>query len=347
MEYVEVGEFLKRAKKLSIVDVRAPQEYQSGHIPHAQSIPLLNDDERAAVGTLYKQYGKQSAIEKGLEIVGPKMKQLALRAMQMAPEKQLLVYCWRGGMRSEKMAWLFELMGIQCTVLKGGFKAYRQAALHFFEQLDQLIILSGPTGSGKTAILHELGKLGEQYIDLEAIANHKGSAFGGIGQEDQPNSIQFQNLLYDAFLKLDLKKRIWLEGESMTIGRVYLPETLWKRMNASYIIKLKVAREIRARRLAEEYGDCDKEELSLAIRRIKDRLGGLRTKQAIERLEEGKLVESSDILLAYYDKSYEHSFLKYKKKALKEIQCSTGDPLTNAKLLLASIPSTIPLTGNK
>ena len=287
---VDSLEFSKLIGKIPIVDVRSPWEFQRGHISSATNIPLFNNEERAIVGKLYVQSGRTEAIGKGLEIVGPKLYPMTKEAMKVAAEKKLMVYCWRGGMRSEKMAWLFETAGIDCLVLKGGYKAYRQQLFEDFRSLGNLIVINGPTGCGKTEILNELGNRGEQVIDLEYLARHRGSAFGAIGLESQPTSMQFQNDVHDYLLRLNARDRIWLEGESVNIGKVYLPETLWKKMNNAIVINLKMPKELRVKRIIREYGQFPKEILSGAILKIQKRLGNDKAKKVLINIKSKRAI---------------------------------------------------------
>lgn len=335
MKYLQPNEFLAHAKYTPLIDVRAPAEYREGHIPGAKSIPLLSDEERAIIGTIYKKEGRQSAIEKGLEIVGPKMKDLATQALAQAHGgKEVMVYCWRGGMRSEKMAWLFEMVGLRCEVLKGGYKAYRNALLADLSNLPGLIILQGATGSGKTEILHELLSQGEQVVDLEALANHRGSSFGGLGLGEQPTTAQFQNEVYRSFLNWDLTRRIWVEGESRLIGKVYLPDPLWLSMNKARVIAIDVPKPERIQRLVNIYGSQDQEELAKAVLRIEKRIGGDKSKAVLHLLELGRLAEVADILLDYYDKTYFHSQQSNKQQAIEKVVCAGESTHTYACRLI-------------
>ena len=210
--------------------------------------------------------GKQPAIEKGLELVGPKMAELVKCASARAFSGKLLIHCWRGGMRSESMAWLIEKVGIQCAVLEGGYKAYRNYLPEVISNIPNLIVIEGPSGSGKTEILMNLKSMGEQIIDLEGLAHHKGSLFGGIGQALQPTTQQFQNDLLAELLNLDRSKRIWIEGESQTIGRVFLPDLLWDRMNEATLFEIDVPRDDRVKRLTKEYGSLPADAMENAIK---------------------------------------------------------------------------------
>lgn len=330
MGKLSVAAFLDKSKKLPVIDVRSPAEYAEGHIPGAVNIPLFDNEERKKVGTTYKQVGQKEAFLLGLELVGPKMRSFVEKAQQIALEGETLVHCWRGGMRSESFAWLLNTAGIKAYTLEGGYKAYRKHALAAFQQFPNLIVLTGETGSGKTNILHALAELGEQVIDLEAIARHRGSAFGGIGLGNQPTTEQFHNNLYQYWCTLDTTKPVWIEDESFCIGQVKLPHELWDQMVKAPVVKVTLPKNIRIKRLVEEYGKYDRNTLRSAILKIQKRLGGLHTQQAIEALENDRLEEVADILLYYYDKSYQRCFNKKDTKFIKEILCSTDDPFVNA-----------------
>lgn len=254
MQILITEEFMTLSKTLPIVDVRSPAEFAEGHIAGAINIPIFNDDERAIVGTIYKKKGRIPAIEKGLEIVGLKMAKFAHKAVEIASTGELLVHCWRGGMRSESMAWLFERVGIKCFTLQGGYKSYRNFMLEKVGNFPHLIVIEGHTGSGKTEILHQLKIMGEQVIDLEGLANHKGSIFGGIDQGPQPTTQQFQNDFFNVVHTFDPSKRVWVEGESQTVGKVFLPAPLWNLMNKAQCIEILVPRSERINRLVNEYG---------------------------------------------------------------------------------------------
>jgi len=337
MEYLEATPFIREKKEIPLIDVRSPSEFSQGHIPGAINIPIFSDDERAQVGTVYKQSGRGNAIEQGLEYVGPKMKDLALEGKKCAYQDQLKVYCWRGGMRSEKMSWLFELVGIHCYVLQGGIKAYRRQLLRDFDQINKLYLLQGSTGTGKTEILWKMRELGEQVLDLEKHANHRGSAFGDIGLGEQPTSQQFQNDIHQSLIEMDKEKRIWVESESLTIGKVYLPETLWQKMNRSILVELVIPREKRIERLVREYGQFDREVLIGSSLKIQKRFGGDNVKKVIQFIEEGELHQAADLLLKYYDKSYTFSQDKYKDAKPITIRSQSADALENAKLILKEI----------
>ena len=333
MQILSNKEFIKLSQSLPIVDVRSPGEFGDGHIPNAINIPIFNDEERAVVGIIYKKQGRLPAIEKGLEIVGPKMVQFVKQALKIAPSGQLCIYCWRGGMRSESMAWLFERVNLKCSLLQGGYKSYRNYLLESVGNIPNLIVIEGSTGSGKTEILQKLSEMGEQIIDLELFANHRGSVFGGIGQVPQPTTQQFQNRILEEILKFDLSKRVWIEGESQTVGRVFLPDPLWACMNSSQNVEVVIPRSERIDRLVREYGFLPAELMENAIITIVQRLGDQRMREILHNYREKNLMIVADMLLEYYDQTYQYSRDKYKKK-LTEIVLPDGDPTSNAAIIL-------------
>jgi len=332
---VGAGEFIRDQVKTPVVDVRSPAEYAHGHIPEAINIPVFSNEERAEIGTLYKKTGKPQAIERGFEIVGPRLKLLGQKALKLSANGCLNVYCWRGGMRSEKMAWLFDHVGLNTCVLEGGYKAYRKYILSQFEQTNKLIILQGPTGSGKTDILKHLEALGEQVIDLEGLAHHKGSAFGGLGMDEQPTTQQFQNNLYSAFQRMQDDKRIWIESESLTIGKVYLPETLWASMNSAPIFAIQLPRRERLGRVIREYGVFEDGLLINKVKKLRQRFGTDKVDLACEFIMNGDLTEAASLLLDYYDHLYSNSARTYKKTEPVQIDLCKDDPETNARHLIS------------
>lgn len=268
------GPFLAARTDRVVLDVRSPGEYAQGHIPGAVSFPLFDDLERARVGTVYKQQGKEEAMLLGLKIVGPKMEKFVRQARKLAPHRRLAVHCWRGGQRSGSMAWLFRQSGFDVVTLLGGYKNYRRHLLDAFEQIAfPMIVIGGQTGSGKTKVLRELQRLGEQIIDLEALAHHKGSAFGAIGELPQPTVEQFENDLFEAMIPLDPGRRVWLENESRSIGRVFVPEGFWRHFKASPLYNIEVPSECRIQNLVDDYTGFSSEELEEAFLRIEKKTG--------------------------------------------------------------------------
>jgi len=327
---IHIAEFLQKGKEIPIIDVRTPAEFALGHIPGAFNIPLFSDEERVLVGTRYKQAGKEFAVQLGLEIVGPKLADYTKQAKKIAKKKKILIHCWRGGMRSGSMAWLFDVAGLDVEILEGGYKAYRA---YIREQLGEeipLLILGGFTGSGKTEILFELAKLGDQMIDLEGLAHHKGSAFGSIGQNPQPTNEQFENDLAYEWLKLDKSKAVWLEDESVTMGRCGIPSPLYKRMREAITINVMMPKHLRELRLVKEYANGDMSGLKNALERISKKLGGLRAQEALIALENNDFRKVADISLQYYDKAYGYGISKREDSKVKTLEVDADDPRNTA-----------------
>ncbi|MBC7936845.1 MAG: tRNA 2-selenouridine(34) synthase MnmH [Rhizobacter sp.] len=338
-----IEEFLKLAATLPVFDVRSPGEYNHAQIPGAISLPLFSDEERKVVGTLYKEEGKQRAIKEGLDFFGPKMRPMVEQVEQASGKtqkdnKSILVHCWRGGMRSGAVAWLLDLYGFEVYTLAGGYKAYRNHVLQYFEKEYDFTLLGGYTGSGKTAILHELKRKEQHTIDLEGLASHKGSAFGGIGLLPQPSQEMFENRLA-AELHKNQTVHFFLEDESQRIGVLHIPHELWKTMRKKNISFLDLPFEVRLQNIVREYGQCDKEKLKISIERIQKRLGPLETKTALALLQQNEIGGCFAILLRYYDKVYNKALLNREnvEGLLNKITCFSVDTLSNTeKLLLCS-----------
>lgn len=313
-----------------VIDVRTPKEFEQGHIPGAKNLPLFSNEERAKVGTCYKQKGKEEAIHLGLEIVGPKLASFVTTANKLAPNKNILIHCWRGGMRSSSMAWLLELSGFKIRILKGGYKAYRNFVLSVFERNYKLKNIGGRTGSGKTGLLYLLKEKGKQIVDLEELAQHKGSAFGNIGYKGQPTSEQFENKLAHALLKLNSNEEIWIEDESRSIGKCFIPLNFWQQLRNAPLYVVKIDDEVRIKKLLIDYGNADKEELAQAILKLEKRLGNEKMKEALQFLEEGNLEEVTKIMLRYYDKAYDHLLTQ---KETKEIHQINGEGITENQII--------------
>ncbi|MCA6361473.1 MAG: tRNA 2-selenouridine(34) synthase MnmH [Bacteroidetes bacterium] len=329
-----IAEFLELAASRPVVDVRSPGEFVKGHIPGAVNIPLFTDQERAAVGTCYKQHGQQEAIDLGLEYVGPKMAGFVKTARRLSGQNGLLVHCWRGGMRSQSMAWLFETAGIPCSTLTGGYKAFRNHALAAFMLPCNLRVVGGETGSGKTEILHHIGKSGQQILDLEEIASHRGSSFGALGMNVQPTVEQFENMLYMALRTLDLQKPVWIEDESRSIGRVYVPPAFWAQMQQAHVYRIVLPVELRVQRLLREYGTFPVQHLREAVQRISKRLGNLDTRHALEALDNGELETVVRLTLRYYDKAYNYPYQQKPPAQVTHIETSEDNPAANANRIL-------------
>lgn len=333
---LSVPDFLEQAQQKPIIDVRSPGEFAHAHIPGAINMPLFDNDERAQVGTTYKQVGKDDAVLLGLELVGPKMADFVREARSLSSAGgEVLVHCWRGGMRSGSMAWLLNTAGLKATTLTGGYKAFRSEALTALAEPHQVIILGGKTGAGKTDILKQLAAQGEQVIDLEGLANHKGSSYGAIGQLPQPSTEQFENLIFAQWRPLDPTRRVWLEDESRHVGRCQIPMPLWQQMRTAPVAFLDVPKAVRIQRLVDEYTGIGHASLVDATRRIERRLGGLAAKQALAALEVQDYAAVADLTLVYYDKAYLHGLSQRDETTVSTLPIETDDPAQTAEKLIA------------
>jgi len=246
----------------------------------------------------------------------------------------ILVHCWRGGMRSAGVAWLLDLYGFEVYTLVGGYKAYRNWVLAQFEKDYDIKILGGYTGSGKTAVILHLKENGEKIIDLEGLANHKGSAFGGIGMPPQPSPEMFENLLAVELNKMN-GQSFWLEDERQRIGILNIPHNFWKAMRTKPLSFIDVPFHERLSYIVQEYGSFDKERLLLSIERIQKRLGPLETKNAIAHLNKDEIEHCFGILLLYYDKQYIKGLYNREnlESLLNKIPCLSVDSITNTENL--------------
>lgn len=287
-----------------IFDVRSPAEFDKGHIPGARNLPLFSNEERHEVGLCYKQQGKDKAVKLGLSFVGPKITRFVDQAEEWCPDRKLAMYCWRGGMRSGSMSHLLRFAGFEVDLVQGGYKTWRKAIRDRMATPLSLVNLSGYTGSGKTMVIEALRKAGEQVVNLEALANHRGSTFGHVGE--QPTTEHFENLLGHALLQLDANRTIWIEDESRSIGRVYLSDDLYTQMQQAPLVIITKSKEQRTRELCEMYGQSSRQELIEAFERISKRMGGQHVKAAVEHLKNNDLESACAIALDYYDRTYSH-----------------------------------------
>jgi tRNA 2-selenouridine synthase len=238
--------------KHTLVDARSESEFAHAHIPGAINIPILNDEERKLVGTEYKTNGRETAVLLGFKLVGPRFHQIIKEAQSAASSNNLLIYCWRGGMRSQILSWLLSLNGFRIELLKGGYKSFRNLVINTNASKRSYIVLGGPTGSGKTEVLNHLPIHGEQILDLEYLANHKGSAFGGLGKSGQPSNEQFENLIGIHLMKMKNENVIWIENESRSIGKCIIPEGLYTQIRESVVFTMDVPIHIRRNRIKNE-----------------------------------------------------------------------------------------------
>ncbi|MEQ1780017.1 MAG: tRNA 2-selenouridine(34) synthase MnmH [Hyphomonadaceae bacterium] len=242
-----------------IIDVRSPGEFAEDHVPGAVNLPVLDNEERAIIGTIYVQESRFLARRMGAALVARNVAHhLDTALADKSPTFKPLVYCWRGGQRSNAMALILAQVGWRTMVLKGGYKTYRRAAQHRLYDTDlnlRLVLLEGGTGSAKTAILQRVAQQGGQVIDLEAIARHRGSLFGALANTPQPSQKWFESCLLDQIACLDPTRPVLVEAESSRIGNRTLPPTIWNAMQVAPRIELAAPIEARAAYLVRAYPD--------------------------------------------------------------------------------------------
>ncbi|HQW17024.1 MAG: tRNA 2-selenouridine(34) synthase MnmH [Bacteroidia bacterium] len=308
-----------------LLDTRSPAEYEHAHFPGAVSFPLMTNEQRAVIGTIYKQEGKDAAVLKGFELIGPQFAEFVRQANTLAPSKNVTLYCWRGGLRSSVMAWVLSTAGLKVTILKGGYKAFRQWVLSQFLVKKPMIIVGGKTGAGKTEMLYHLQSQGQFVIDLEKLAHHKGSAFGALGMPAQPSTEHFENQLALQWHKAPLNQFTWIENESIKIGKCALPINFFDQMREAICFELDVSVAVRIERTLESYGKFNVDLLSESTMKISKRLGGLRLKTALEALEQKDLKLWCSIVMEYYDKTYQHSHDKREKNEIIKVDAEGLD----------------------
>jgi tRNA 2-selenouridine synthase len=334
---IAISDFIELKDPVPLADVRTPAEFAHGHIPGAFNLPLFSDEERVSIGTTYKQVGKEAAILLGFDFTGNKWSGFIRQAMEMAPGKKIAVHCWRGGMRSGAMAWALNLYGFEVYQLEGGYKQYRRWVLDQFEATYSLFVLGGMTGSGKTRILHELHTLGEQVIDLEELAQHRGSSFGSMNKMVQPTQEQFENNLASQLNALDKRRKIWVEDESSSIGKRTIPRPFWDQMVTSFLIDLNVSAGQRLEALVHEYGSLNKDFLIECTERIRKRLGLDQAKNAVVAIKEGRIADFIRVVLIYYDKTYRTSLARRDAGHVLKVHLENIQHTRNAREILRAV----------
>jgi tRNA 2-selenouridine synthase len=321
--------------QIPIVDVRSPLEFEAGHIELAVNIPILNNQNRIHIGKTFKQKGREAAIKLGFELVNPIKPQLLESINKTVEGRTIALYCARGGLRSNHMAAFFAENGYTVYVLNGGYKAFRNHLLSIIAQFKRIMVLSAHTGSGKTEILHALKRKGAQVLDLEGLAKHKGSVFGALGNQAQPNSAAFHNLIFEELKHYNPNEVLWVENESFTIGQVHLPIELWTHMKEASGIEISVPLEERVKFIESDYGRYTSEELVFCIQKLNKRLGDEACRKICELVQEGDLEEAIYGLFKYYDKAYEMGRIKRNCHHYVKIPFEYLDPIRIAEFLYA------------
>ncbi|MEM9089218.1 MAG: tRNA 2-selenouridine(34) synthase MnmH [Cyanobacteria bacterium P01_F01_bin.53] len=329
-----IDDFLTAAEWQSspILDVRSPGEFEQGHIPGTISFPLFSNDERAQIGTCYKQQSREQAVELGFDLAGPKFGEMIRTAKAIAPDKVVRVHCWRGGMRSGSVAWMLTLAGFKTITLEGGYKAFRQWVRRTVATPKNIVLLGGMTGTAKTDILHALEAQGEQTLDLEGYANHRGSSYGAVCLPPQPSTEQFENLIATEWHTFDATRPVWVEAESKRVGSCRVPAELFAQMEAAFALEITRPVSERLALLVDIYGQADPDELVAATERIRKRLGGEKTQAAIAHIQTGDLASAVAITLNYYDRTYRYG-LEQRDRPVPEIDVTDLSPAQAATRL--------------
>jgi len=305
-----------RSFKGPLIDVRSPGEYYKGHMPNSINIPLFDNYERSIIGTIYKKEGRKKAVIEGLNFFEKKI-ELLLDNLFMSidsyknisennnKEPYIRIYCSRGGMRSQSIAWLLEKFKLNLVTLNGGYKRYRRWVLDSFSKKLNIVVIGGKTGTGKTRLLSLLEKYKYQTIDLEGFACHRGSTFGGLGMKEQPSNEQFENKIAEKLNSFKCSNNIFVEAESANIGKCKIPHEFFNQMKNSRRIEILRSESNRLDELINTYSVFKKEELQESVLRIKKRLGPQRTKIALESIDNEKWDLVCRSVLDYYDKCYE------------------------------------------
>ncbi|MBI2307514.1 MAG: tRNA 2-selenouridine(34) synthase MnmH [Rhodocyclales bacterium] len=297
-----------------IIDVRSPAEYAEDHIPGAISCPVLNNEERAEIGTLYKQVSPFEAKKRGAALVARNIARHIEESFLDRPKQwKPLIYCWRGGQRSGAMVTIFRSIGWSASQLEGGYKAYRQQVVAALAELPRRFdfrVICGATGSGKSRILQAIGRLGGQIVDLEALACHKGSVLGVLPDQPQPSQKMFESQLLQSLRGLDAARPVYVEAESRKIGRLQVPDAMIETMRAGCCIGVEAPRAERVAFLLRDYDYflSDPAWLNTRLAALKDLRGGETVARWQEYASTGRWPELVEELLAgHYDPLYAHS----------------------------------------
>ncbi|MGK7954022.1 MAG: tRNA 2-selenouridine(34) synthase MnmH [Crocosphaera sp.] len=315
-----------------IIDVRSENEFEEDHIPGAINLPVLHNEERKTIGTIYKQISPFEAKKLGASLIFNNISQhINQHFLEKYPRYAPLIYCWRGGQRSQSLAVILAQIGWQVYVLEGGYKTYRSYVCQQLKDLPLQFnynILCGLTGTGKTYFLQGLKQQGYQVLDLEKVANHRGSLLGEEWKNNyksQPSQKYFDSLLLREFQQFNVNKPIWIESESYKIGNIYLAENLWKKMKQSPCYEIQLSLEQRVNFLLEEYKHLTEnpEILKNKLQYLKTYYGWDKIKQWSNWIDEKKWKELiQDLLLIHYDPAYTRSLKKMSSKTIKTIQLS-------------------------
>ena len=326
IKVAEINEVLSTDRPFdSIIDVRSPSEFAEDHLPGSITLPVLTDLERSEVGTLYKQVDPFVARKRGAVLTSLNIAKHLEVFIEKSKDWRPLVYCWRGGQRSTSMALVMHEIGWPVTLLRGGYKAYRKKIQNDLNQMildTEFIVITGPTGCGKTDLLAEIGRRGQQVLDLEALACHRGSILGAEPKQSQPSQKLFETRLYNALTNIDQTKPVFIESESSKIGDIHLPKQLFQSLLDARAIGLDCERSKRAQYSVERYSHLTvaPENTESLVKQLEFRHGTRQINEWLRLITERQWIELAESLLEHhYDPAYKHSQKRFQVEKLLEL----------------------------
>ncbi|MFC7393389.1 tRNA 2-selenouridine(34) synthase MnmH [Scopulibacillus cellulosilyticus] len=337
---ISISELLEKKEQTALIDVRSPGEFKEFHIPGAVNVPLFSNDERAMIGTLYKQKGPHIAKAKGLEIVSPKLPKMYEKIKSQADEKEhTVIYCWRGGMRSRSIASVMCLMGVYSFQLEGGIRSFRKRIVEELEHLSEVkkpfVVLEGLTGTRKTDILSALQEKGYPVLDLEGMAGHRGSIFGSVGLEPHSQK-EFECLLWQRLIQLKDAPYYIIEAESKRIGRIVLPQFIVEGKEEGQRFHINYPFQKRVAAIYDAYNPEQHEEAVYeAFTYLKKYLQPAFAEEIEQAYNEKDYFRVISLFLEhYYDPKYSHKFKKYKTEAIPLVISSVNEGVEKIEQML-------------
>ena len=345
---LKLDQFLSELDEFDIViDVRSPAEFALDHIPGAVNFPVLNNDERAQIGTLYKQVSPFAAKKLGAALVSKNIAEhIQNHLLELAREWRPLIYCWRGGERSGAFTHILNRIGWKAMQLEGGYQGFRRTVIEGLEADAKAFtfqVICGMTGSGKTRVLQEIATLGAQILDLEGLAIHRGSVLGNEPNIDQPTQKGFETALWNALRKLDPSQPVVVESESKKVGGLHIPDALMEKIRNGACIELRSSTQTRVSWLIREYHhlltgtDNFKDKLAL----LTAHYGKVQITKWNEAIDAGKFPELvEELLVKHYDPSYQSSivrnFPRYKIENYVQLENDSDQAFAQAAKAIAA-----------